>query len=91
MAKSAEEDIAKLRNAFAPLSAALIQILRVFGAPGDAPAHILHCPMAFENKGADWLQAAQETRNPYFGSAMLKCGSVTETLSPNAAAGKAGP
>ena len=84
--KAAQVDLAKLREAFAPLSNALIQTVRAFGASGEAPAYVLHCPMAFENRGADWLQAAQETRNPYFGSAMLKCGSVIETLDPHAPA-----
>lgn len=35
-----------------------------------------HCPMAFEGKGANWLSAEEEIRNPYFGSKMLKCGKV---------------
>ena len=81
-AKTAGTDIAKLRVAFEPLSNALIAALQGFGAPGDTPAYVLHCPMAFEGMGADWLQAAQETRTPYFGSTMLKCGSVIGTLEP---------
>lgn len=87
-AKAASEDIKKLRAAFEPLSASLIETLRAFGVPGEQPAYVLHCPMAFENKGADWLQKTQETRNPYYGSAMLKCGSVTGTLSSADANGK---
>jgi Cu(I)/Ag(I) efflux system membrane fusion protein len=40
----------------------------------------IHCPMAFNNKGADWLQADNEIRNLYFGASMLKCGEVTEEI-----------
>ena len=36
--------------------------------------------MAFDNKGAAWLQATREISNPYFGSAMLRCGRVRKTL-----------
>ncbi len=37
-----------------------------------------HCPMAFDGKGADWLQIGEGIRNPYYGSDMLGCGSVVE-------------
>ena len=37
---------------------------------------VLHCPM----KNADWLQTGDETHNPYFGTAMESCGSVTAHL-----------
>jgi Cu(I)/Ag(I) efflux system membrane fusion protein len=40
----------------------------------------MHCPMAANNRGADWLQSAEELRNPYFGSAMLTCGEIVERL-----------
>ena len=36
--------------------------------------------MAFDNKGAGWLQSDKDVLNPYFGASMLRCGSVTETL-----------
>ncbi len=42
---------------------------------------VAHCPMAFDGKGADWLQLGKEIRNPYYGSSMLACGSVVEDLS----------
>ena len=34
------------------------------------------CPMANNNKGAYWLSEVKDIKNPYFGSKMLKCGSV---------------
>jgi hypothetical protein len=36
--------------------------------------------MANENTGAFWLSNEKEIKNPYFGSMMLKCGSVKETI-----------
>ena len=36
--------------------------------------------MAFDNKGADWLQLDEDLLNPYFGDAMLKCGEVKEVI-----------
>jgi Cu(I)/Ag(I) efflux system membrane fusion protein len=33
-----------------------------------------HCPMAFDNKGANWLQAESKLANPYYGAMMLRCG-----------------
>ena len=39
-----------------------------------------YCPMAFNNDGAYWFSAEAEIRNPYFGSKMLRCGSVAETF-----------
>ena len=35
-----------------------------------------YCPMAFNFKGAYWLAAEKEIRNPYFGDQMLNCGEV---------------
>lgn len=35
---------------------------------------IAYCPMAFDNRGAYWLQTGHEILNPYFGARMLRCG-----------------
>jgi len=48
---------------------------------------VLKCPMAFDGRGARWLQKSKETRNPYFGAAMLQCGAVVETLSATSSQG----
>jgi Cu(I)/Ag(I) efflux system membrane fusion protein len=42
--------------------------------------YVLHCPMANNNKGADWLSASSEVKNPFYGSAMLTCGELKETI-----------
>lgn len=39
-----------------------------------------HCPMANEGAGGYWLSASKEIENPYYGSKMMKCGSVKEEL-----------
>ncbi|MCK4889637.1 MAG: DUF3347 domain-containing protein, partial [Candidatus Aminicenantes bacterium] len=38
-------------------------------------------PMAFDNKGAFWLQKGQDVRNPYFGESMLTCKDSIEKIS----------
>ncbi len=69
-------DIKALRTSFAKVSDALVKPVRAFGIGEGHPVYELHCPMAFENKGANWLQADKTVRNPYFGKSMLTCGEV---------------
>ena len=38
------------------------------------------CPMAQHFKGAIWLSTEAKIQNPYFGSKMMDCGSVQDTL-----------
>jgi Cu(I)/Ag(I) efflux system membrane fusion protein len=75
-------DIATARRHFEPLSVALIRSVRTFGAPGETALHVYHCPMAFDDRGADWLQDKSGLLNPYFGAEMLTCGVLKETLQP---------
>ena len=42
--------------------------------------YVQKCPMANNNKGAVWLSTEEEIRNPYYGDAMLTCGSVIDSL-----------
>lgn len=74
------KDIIKAREGFLILSESMIATVNKFKTSGAQPVFRLHCPMAFDGRGADWLQNASETENPYFGSSMFKCGSVVETL-----------
>ncbi|HRU06548.1 MAG TPA: efflux RND transporter periplasmic adaptor subunit, partial [Candidatus Brocadiia bacterium] len=80
-ALAAADSIQAQRQAFAPLSLNLLAAFRVFGSPAPA-VHVLHCPMAFNNRGAKWLQASEAVANPYFGKAMYSCGEVVETIPP---------
>jgi Cu(I)/Ag(I) efflux system membrane fusion protein len=79
-ALKAETELADLRTGFEPLSDELIeQIVRAGLSEGGA-VYQIHCPMAFDFKGSDWLQRDEEIRNPYFGSEMFSCGEVERTL-----------
>ena len=74
-------DLAQLRTAFEPVSEAVEAAVRDYGLPQGVSAFVVHCPMAFDDTGADWLQAyGDEVRNPYFGSAMYHCGAVKERI-----------
>ena len=66
------------REQFGFLSQALINTLTVFGA--DETLYVQRCPMAFGAAGANWLSEAAPIRNPYYGEAMLTCGSTIDTL-----------
>jgi Cu(I)/Ag(I) efflux system membrane fusion protein len=72
--------IAGRRSAFQPLSDRLWGTLRRFGYQDERTVRLFHCPMADENRGADWIQIATTTANPYYGASMLRCGSQTDSL-----------
>ncbi|HPQ39760.1 MAG TPA: efflux RND transporter periplasmic adaptor subunit [bacterium] len=72
-------DIGAARRQFEPLSVhvtALVDRLDI----GPIRYYEFHCPMAFDNAGANWLQRENDLRNPYYGAAMLKCGSLEREL-----------
>ena len=71
---AAARGIAEFRAAFASLTPAMAGAARAFGPLREAPFYQFHCPMALNNRGADWLQSDDTLRNPYFGAAMLECG-----------------
>ncbi|MBZ9632145.1 efflux RND transporter periplasmic adaptor subunit [Salegentibacter sp. LM13S] len=78
-ALKASEDISALRTGFIDLSAEMIRMAKSF-KPFNEQIYIQHCPMANNDKGADWLSLSEEIRNPYYGSAMLNCGEVTDVI-----------
>jgi len=75
------EGIEPMREGFEGLSNELIVVVKQFGVYPAKTLYKFNCPMAFDNKGADWLQMHKDTRNPYFGASMLKCGQVIEVIS----------
>ncbi len=79
-AAAASSDLRNLRPPFSALTEAIVDALRAAEMGEASPVNVLRCPMAFDNRGALWLQADGEVRNPYFGAAMLRCGEVIETL-----------
>jgi Cu(I)/Ag(I) efflux system membrane fusion protein len=74
------EGIEPVRQAFALLSDQMMATVKRFGTSGSVSLFQFKCPMAFNNRGATWIQSDDETRNPYFGDAMLRCGEVIEIL-----------
>ncbi len=72
-------DIDKQREQFDFVSQALIKTIKVFGIPDDT-YYVQHCPMGFDNAGADWISKTEEIRNPYFGDKMLNCGIIEEII-----------
>jgi len=66
----------EIREAFRLLSATMVKMTESF-KPFSETLYVQHCPMADNNRGADWLSTEKEIRNPYFGESMLTCGEVT--------------
>ena len=76
---SSAKDIQEMRNNFDELSETTIGMVHTFQLTGKE-LYVLHCPMANDNKGADWLSASSEVKNPFYGSAMLSCGELKSTI-----------
>ena len=68
------------RAVFRALSEHILAIEKSGGNPLAQPLSVVHCPMAFEDEGADWLQPRGDVANPYFGASMLRCGAVTREV-----------
>jgi len=71
--------IAEQRLHFMSLSEAMINLLKTYGAAGET-IYVQHCPMANNERGAEWLSRKNVIRNPYFGKDMITCGWVEEEL-----------
>jgi len=74
------QDIATLRKSFHAVSDILIGILKRTHIDSNQSLYVAHCPLAFNNSGADWLTSEKVVLNPYFGQSMLRCGSINQTL-----------
>ncbi len=61
-------DLPAMRAAFKPLSEALVRL------PWPPEYQAMYCPMFDGNSGATWVQRAGPVTNPYYGQAMLRCG-----------------
>ncbi len=72
---SQSKDIKVQREKFANLSANVFALAKTVKLSTD-PVYLQYCPM----KKASWLSDNKAIKNPYFGNAMLTCGSVKETL-----------
>jgi membrane fusion protein, copper/silver efflux system len=79
-----EATLEALRIAFEPLSGHLEDAVNHFGTGETPPVHRAHCPMAFDDRGAAWLQSGTTIANPYFGASMLRCGTVEGPMGAHA-------
>ena len=69
------KDIKLQREKFATLSNNMFELAKTVKLSAD-PVYQQYCPM----KKASWLSNDKAIKNPYYGSAMLTCGSVKTTL-----------
>lgn len=69
------KDIKKQRQHFANLSNNMAILAKAIKFSSQ-PVYQAYCPM----QKANWLSSSKEIKNPYFGSAMLTCGKVVETI-----------
>jgi hypothetical protein len=76
---AAAADLEAQRKEFSTLSNEITSLVKV-SKLSMGSIYLEYCPMANNNKGAYWLSNEKQIKNPYFGDAMLKCGSVKETI-----------
>ncbi len=72
------KDVKHQRDYFDTLSKNIYDLIKV--SKQETPTYLQHCPMANDGKGADWLSKENVVKNPYYGSTMLSCGKVVETI-----------
>jgi copper chaperone CopZ len=72
------KDVVKQRETFALLSKNMYELTKV--SKQETSVYYQHCPMYNNGKGANWLSKEEAIKNPYYGSQMLTCGSVQETI-----------
>jgi len=72
-------DLKAQRTRFVTLSEQMIPVA-VELEDKDRTLYVQYCPMANQDRGAQWLSWQEEIRNPYYGDAMLTCGEVRRKL-----------
>jgi copper chaperone CopZ len=72
------KDAKHQRDHFDTLSKNFYELIKV--SKQETPTYYQFCPMANNGKGANWLSKENVVKNPYYGSMMLSCGKVTETI-----------
>jgi len=75
---SSASAIKEQRSHFKNLSVQLTSAIEIFGI--NEKVYSQFCPMADNNNGAYWLSKEENVLNPYFGNAMLTCGSVEQII-----------
>ncbi|MCB0465324.1 MAG: efflux RND transporter periplasmic adaptor subunit [Aequorivita sp.] len=79
MAILENENIENQRDHFITLSENMVALTHNIDKLNET-LYVAKCPMANKNRGAVWLSLNTEIHNPYYGDAMLSCGSVIDTL-----------
>ncbi|RYE58986.1 MAG: DUF3347 domain-containing protein, partial [Sphingobacteriales bacterium] len=72
---SGTKEIKAQREHFAPLSTVMISASKSKKLSADI-IYVQYCPM----KKSSWLSSEKPVKNPYYGSAMLTCGKISETI-----------
>lgn len=72
------KDVSRQRDHFMSLSKNMYALIKV--SKTETPTYYQFCPMANDGKGANWLSKENTVKNPYYGSKMLSCGKVVETI-----------
>lgn len=72
------KDAGHQRDHFTSLSKNMYELVKV--SKMETTVYYQHCPMFNDGKGANWLSKESAIKNPYYGSKMLTCGSVKETI-----------
>lgn len=75
------KDLKSAREIFAMVSSYFYDDVKADSKNLKKPVYKFSCPMAFDNKGAFWLQDSDKIRNPYFGKIMPGCGELQESIS----------
>ncbi len=77
-----ESDIENKRMSFQIVTSDVYDLIRTVKYD-KAKVYLQHCPMAFKNKGADWLSNSSEIENPYLPKMMLDCGEIKDSVNFN--------
>jgi hypothetical protein len=75
---AANRSLEKQRKSFSSLSEVMFELMKAVKPPYEV--YLDNCPMYNDGKGANWLSKEKPIRNPYYGSKMMTCGNVKETL-----------
>ncbi len=74
-----QADLEKQRDVFRLVSEEVISLAKGIKDAGTN-YYVQYCPMANNNKGANWLSTERLIANPYYGDMMLRCGKVTDSI-----------
>jgi hypothetical protein len=74
----AKSEIVHQREHFEGMAKDFMDLLAITGT--DRTLYQQYCPMYNKGKGGSWLSDSKEIKNPFYGSKMLTCGSVKETI-----------